>query len=145
MLVLTHSLVGGLVASKIKNPLVTSPFLFGFHFILDRIPHWDLGVGFRQRKKIINFFLGLIDLGTSLVVCWLFFQKGQALNFFLWLGIFFSILPDFLEFPALFLNWRFFPFSTIEKIHSEIFHRKTSFWKGIIPQIIIIFLVFMLK
>ncbi|MGB9911038.1 MAG: hypothetical protein ACPLKP_00290 [Microgenomates group bacterium] len=149
MLVVTHSLVGGLVASKISNPplnpWLTSPLLFIFHFFLDWIPHWDLGIGFKKRSKIINFLLGGFDLAVALIICWFIFQKNLPLNPWLWLGIFFSILPDLLEFPVLFLNWRIFPFSQIEILHSHYFHRKAKFLVGILPQIVIILLVLLLK
>jgi len=138
MLVVTHALVGGLIASKIPNPVVFSPLIITSHFLLDRIPHWDLGTGFRKRKKIINFFLGWADLISAIGICWFIFQKNLPFNPLLWTGVFFSLLPDFLEFPALFLNWKFFPFDKLELIHSQIFHRKTKFPQGLIPQVLII-------
>jgi len=138
MLVITHALVGGLVATKISHPIITSPLLFLTHLFLDRIPHWDLGTDFRKRKKVVNFLLGLTDLLGGIGACWLIFQKTFPLNPLLWTGVFFSLLPDFLEFPALFLNWRFFPFDKLEFVHSHYFHRKSKFPQGLILQIIII-------
>lgn len=138
MLVTTHALVGALVAEKIPHPLLTSPLLVICHFLLDRLPHWDLGIGFRKRKKIVNIFLGAADLLAAIAACWFIFQKTPPLKPLLWTGVFFSLLPDFLEFPVLFLNWRFFPFDKIELIHSHYFHRKAKFPQGLIIQIIII-------
>jgi len=138
MLVITHALIGGFVASKISNPVVSSPLLVASHFLLDRIPHWDLGTGFRKRKKVTNFLLGGTDFISAIGICWFIFQKNLPFNPLLWTGVFFSLLPDFLEFPALFLNWRFFPFNKLELIHSQIFHRREKFPQGLIPQILII-------
>jgi len=138
MLVITHAMVGGFVASKISDPFISSPLLIVSHFILDRIPHWDLGTGFRKRKKIVNFLLGWTDLIGGIALCWFIFQKNFSFNPMLWTGVFFSLLPDFLEFPALFFDWRFFPFDKIELIHSHYFHRKEKFPQGLIPQILII-------
>jgi len=138
MLVITHALAGGFVASKISNPILSSPLIVASHFLLDSIPHWDLGTGFRKRKKIVNFLLGWTDFLSAIGICWFVFQKNLPFNPLLWTGIFFSLLPDFLEFPALFLNWRFFPFDKLELIHSYFFHRKAKFPQGLIPQLIII-------
>jgi hypothetical protein len=138
MLVITHALVGGFIVSKIPNLVVSSPLIFGSHFLLDRIPHWDLGAGFRQRKKIVNFLLGCADLLSAIGICWFVFQKNFPFNPVLWAGVFFSLLPDFLEFPPLFLGWRFFPFGKLETFHSQIIHRRTKFPQGLIPQILII-------
>jgi len=138
MLVVTHALVGGFVASKISNPVISSPLIFASHFLLDRIPHWDLGTGFRKRKKIINFLLGWADLIGGIGICWLILQKNSPFKPLLWTGVFFSLLPDFLEFPPLFLNWKFFPLDKLEIIHSHLLHRRTKFPQGLIPQFIII-------
>jgi len=138
MLVVTHALVGGFVSSKISNPVISSPLLVISHFLLDSIPHWDLGTEFRKRKKIINFLLGWVDLLGGIGICWLIFQKNSPFKPLLWTGVFFSLLPDFLEFPALFLNWRFFPFDKLKLIHSYFFHRKAKFPQGLILQLIII-------
>jgi len=138
MLVTTHALVGGLVATKIPNPIVTSPLLFLSHLFLDRLPHWDFGTGFRKRKKITNFFLGGLDLLGGIAACWLVFQKNLPLNPLLWTGVFFSLLPDFLELPALFLDFRPFPLNKFETLHSCCFHRKHQFPQGLILQIIIV-------
>lgn len=144
MLVTTHALIGGFVASKIPKPIITSPLLFLTHLFLDRLPHWDFGTDFRKRKRITNLFLGGIDFLSGVGLCWLIFQKTLPLNPLLWVGVFFSLLPDFLEFPALFLNFRPFPFSKFETLHSRYFHRKHQFPKGLILQIIIIGAIFLL-
>lgn len=145
MLVTTHALVGGFVASKIPSPIISSPLIVISHLFLDRLPHWDFGTGFRKRKKVTNFFLGLVDLSAGLSLCWFIFQKSLPLNPLLWTGVFFSLLPDFLELPPLFLDFRPFPFNKFENLHSRYFHRKHQFPQGLILQIIIIGLIFMLK
>lgn len=144
MLVTIHALIGAFVASKIPKPVITSPLLFLSHLFLDRLPHWDFGTDFRKRKKIINALLGGFDLLAGIVTCWFVFQKTRPFNPLLWVGVFFSLLPDFLEFPALFLNFRPFPFSKFEILHSRYFHRKHQFPKGLILQIIIIGAIFLL-
>ncbi len=144
MLVTTHALVGGFLATKISNPFVTSPLLFLSHLFLDRLPHWDFGTGFRKRKKITNFFLGGLDLLGGISTCWLVFQKTLPLNPLLWTGVFFSLLPDFLELPPLFLDFRPFPFNKFETLHSRFFHRKHQFPQGLILQVIIIGIVLFL-
>ena len=144
MLATTHALVGGFVASKISNPIIYSPLLIVSHFLLDSIPHWDLGIDFRKREKVVNFLIGGADLAAGIGMCWLIFQKDHPFNPLLWAGVFFSLLPDFLEFPSLFLGWRFFPFDKLELIHSYFFHRKINFPQGLIPQLMIIGVIFLL-
>jgi len=144
MLAVTHSLVGGFTATKITNPFISSPLLVISHLLLDRIPHWDLGTNFKKRKKIINFLLAGGDLFAGIAACFFIFQRNSPFNPLLWTGVFFSLLPDFLEFPALFLNWRFFPFDKLELIHSYFFHRKEKFPQGLISQLIIISAILLL-
>jgi len=138
MMLVTHATFGAFLATKISDPLISSPLLVASHFAFDRIPHWDLGRGFKKRAKLFNLILGGIDFSTAIFLCWLIFQNNKPLNPLLWTGVFFSLLPDFLEFPVLFLDWKFFPFNKLEIIHSHYFHRRTKFPQGLIPQLIII-------
>ena len=138
MLLVTHAVAGAVVATKINNPIISLPLVFGLHFLMDAVPHWDLGVGFKQRSKATNFFLALTDgcVGIGLVF-WLF-QLFRPFNLTPWLGMTVSLLPDFLEAPSLFLGFQIIP--ALDHVHSHLFHRdqKSVFW-GLLPQVAIIF------
>lgn len=149
MLVGIHALAGGFIATKIPQPLISYPLILGVHFLMDSIPHWDFGTGMvsgkNKRSKAKTALLGIIELLAGIIFCWFLFQKGFPLNPKLWGGILMGILPDLLEVPPLFLNYRPFPLNKIEYFHSCIAHRSGSFPNGLIPQIIILSAVILLS
>ncbi len=149
MLSIAHGTTGALIASKIPNPLISIPLVLLSHYIEDRIPHWDVGQGLTKKKKSKKaaFLQELFfDFPFSIVLVYLIFQAGQpTINWLAWLGWFVGLLPDFLEFPYLFLNMKFFPIKQLAKLHAFV-HRSTpnKFW-GMLPQILVILLVILLK
>jgi hypothetical protein len=141
MLVITHALVGGFLTQKISPPFLSYPLVLASHFLMDRLPHWDVGALFSvSRKKMLAVF-GAFDLVGALVLSWLVFQKSSPFKPFLWGGVFLSILPDLIEFPVIFFDFRPYPLKKFEDFHSRFFHRKARFWPGLIPQIILVILV----
>ena len=46
-----HALVGGAIAASAINPAIGLPLAALSHPILDMIPHWDLGIGWRGKNK----------------------------------------------------------------------------------------------
>lgn len=143
MLLATHALVGASAAQKIKNPFLSFPLILALHFLMDLIPHWDLGTDFRKRTKVKNFFLAFLDGLSALLSVFFLFQYQKSFSFLLWLGAGISLLPDFLEAPYIFLDFHLFP--SIDHFHSKIAHRKSrEVIGGLIPQLIIIGLVIFL-
>lgn len=148
MLSIAHGTSGALIASKIPNPFISIPLVLLAHYLEDRIPHWDVGQGLSAWKKTRKaaFFQELFfDFPLSILLVFFIFQIGHPFDWRVWLGWFFGLLPDFLEFPYLFLDMRFFPIRQLAAFHSWV-HRSTpsKLW-GLLPQILIILLVILLK
>jgi hypothetical protein len=144
MLLVTHSLVGGALASKITNPFLALPLILIGHFLSDFTPHWDIGVVYKKLGKIKTFLFSCLDGMGGLFLVFLFFQFQKPFSPLLWLGTFISLLPDFLQFPFIFLNFNLFPW--LDRLHGEILHRQNEnvFW-GLVPQLIIIGLCWLVR
>lgn len=156
MFLTTHALAAGLLAQKFKNPLAAYPLILTTHFLMDNIPHWDFGSYASEelhkkgqiknfKKRFILGLFGALDLTAVAVFSYLFFRKKLLTNPAISVGILVGLLPDFLEVPPLFLNWRPFPLNKFEEFHSQRIHRSANFIVGLISQIIIIILVFWLR
>lgn len=118
-----HALVGGAIAASISNPAIALPLASLSHPILDMIPHWDLGVGWRKKNKLTLFAESVLDLIIGIVLAYFLF--GKNINpVYLLTCIFFSEIWDILMMPYLLFNWKFPPFSTAydwqHKIQSNI-------------------------
>jgi hypothetical protein len=145
MLSIAHGTTGALIASKIPNPFISTPLILAAHFLQDYLPHWDFGQGLTKKKKSKKhaFFQELlIDFPASMILVYLWFPDSLILAFYGW---FIALLPDFLEFPYLFLNWRFTPINQIAKFHSSIHESTPKKFKGLWPQLVTILLVYLLK
>ncbi len=147
MLSIAHAATGALIFSKF-NPLLAVPLTLTSHYLEDYILHWDVGQGLSKKLKSKRAaFLQeiFIDLPASVLLVYLFFNYKQPFSILPWLGWFFALLPDFLEFPFLFLGWKFFPIKEHAKFH-KFFHRSTpQIFRGLIPQIVTIVLVYILR
>lgn len=155
MFLTTHALASGLLAEKISNPLVTYPLILVTHFLMDSLPHWDFGSYAGEelqkkgqikslRKRIKLGILGAIDISLALILAYLVFRKIILVKPEIIGGVLVGLLPDFLEVPPLFLNWRPFPLNKFEEFHSHRLHKSAKFPLGLLPQIIILILVFWL-
>jgi hypothetical protein len=108
MIITPHLILGAAIGAKIKH--LGWIIILGIisHLILDRIPHWDYGSRamrkFRQKKSykaLLVFFLklivdGLIGLTIVLLVVWQKNMMKLEYLLFIFIGIFFSLLPDLL-------------------------------------------------
>jgi uncharacterized membrane protein len=137
MLSTTHALTGGFIFTKIGNPFFSFPLILAAHYAMDLIPHWDFGTEIWKRGRLKTALLGITELLVALLLSWLLFQKNQPFSLLLWLGIFLSLIPDFLDAPLLFLKLHL-PFSEELTRFHHFFHRKHSFPLGLLPQVIII-------
>lgn len=130
-----HALVGGAIAASISNPAIALPLASLSHPILDMIPHWDLGNGWRGKNKVTLFVESALDLVFGVALAFLIFGRNIDPVYFL-ACIFFSEIWDILMMPYLLFNWKFAPFSTAYEVQHKIQkHAKLSFlpW-GIITQ-----------
>lgn len=148
MLSIAHGATGALIASKIPNPYISIPLIILSHFIEDRVPHWDVGQGLTKKSKSKkDAFLQelFFDFPLSILFVYFVFQAGRPFNTAAWMGWFFGLLPDFIEFPYLFLNMKFTPLKQFAALHTWV-HRSTpsKLW-GLLPQLLVLFLVILLK
>lgn len=132
----THSLVGASIGKLLPNPYFSIPLAIVSNFLMDLIPHWDTGTGWRNRPKILTFLATGIDVALGLALAFLLFGK-KTNPIYLAILVFAATLPDWLEAPYLFLGWDFPPFSWFYKFQSK-FHSKNGLPWGIITQIIIV-------
>ena len=129
-----HALVGGAIAYSVQNPALGIPLSLLSHPVLDMIPHWDFGWGWRKKTKLKLFCEASLDLTIGIVASYAIF--GQFINIYYFLAcVLGSILWDLLEIPYWFFNWRFFPFSTLHSIQHHIQGRAKLPW-GILTQVI---------
>lgn len=105
-----HALIGGAIAASIPNPAIGIPLAAISHPIVDMIPHWDFGCGWKKKGKLVLFLQSFADLTFGVVLTFLLF--GNTTNqFYLFLAIFISESWDLMQMPYLLFNWKFFPFS----------------------------------
>lgn len=132
-----HALVGGAIAASISNPAIALPLASLSHPILDMIPHWDFGIGWRTKNKVTLFTESVLDLVVGILLAFFIFGKNVDPFYFL-TCIFFSEIWDILMMPYLLFKWKFPPFSTAYNLQHKIQkHTKLTFlpW-GILTQAI---------
>ncbi|MBM3205526.1 hypothetical protein FJZ41_01590 [Candidatus Shapirobacteria bacterium] len=146
MLATTHSLTSALIITKVSPPALALPLVLVFHYLLDLIPHWDTGSGLTKglKTKKKAFWETLLDLFVAGVLVFFFFQKGQVFSPLLWTAVILGILPDLLEFPALFFGFRPFPLNYLERFHTNLMHRRGKLPWGLINQLVLIALISLL-
>ncbi len=130
-----HALVGGAIAASIPNPAIGVPLALVSHPLLDLIPHWDFGIGWRGKNKFTLFLESSLDLLLGIVLAYFLFGKNISSIYFL-SCILASESWDILMMPYLLLNWKFPPFQTVYNLqHAMQRKAKASFVWGILTQI----------
>lgn len=133
MMATAHALIGGAIATSTNNPVLGVSLSALSHPILDMIPHWDFGLGWRQKTKTKLFIEGTLDLLIGVTLAYFIF--GRNINFWYFLACMFATeVWDLAQVPYWFLNWKFFPFSTIYKFQHHIQGKAKLPW-GILTQI----------
>lgn len=127
-----HALIGGAIAASVPNPALGISLAAISHPIVDIIPHWDFGLGWRKKSKLLLFFQSCFDLILGLVLTFLIF--GKTTNpLYLLVCVFVSESWDILQAPYWLFDWKFFPFSTFYNFQHEI-NRKAKLPWGILTQ-----------
>lgn len=113
MLETPHVIVGAAIASKIPNPLISLPLAFGSHFILDKVPHWNPHLNTETQKygKVTKKSTALVvmDVGLALVSGLTIASTSLpsvSHALVILFGSFFAVLPDVVEGPYFFLNYK---------------------------------------
>src|SRR3989344_8114019 len=129
-----HALVGGAIAYSVQNPALGITLSFLSHPLLDFIPHWDFGWGWRKKTKLKLFCEAGLDLAIGVFLAYILFGQYTDIYYF-FVCVFGSLVWDFLQTPYWFLNWRFAPFSTIYKFQHHIQGKAKLPW-GILTQVV---------
>jgi len=113
MLETPHVAVGVAIATKIPNPLLAIPLALMSHFILEKVPHWNPHLNSETEKygkpTRQSTIITAIDSTLALVTGSYFAFRalpdiGHAATILA--ACFFSVLPDVVEAPYFFLNYR---------------------------------------
>lgn len=143
MTLTTHGIAGGIIASSIPDPALGLSLSLLSHPILDLIPHWDLGIGWRKQNKLLLFSSSLADFTAGAFVAHLLFPEVNL--FYLLACVFMASLPDGLCVPYMFLNWKSSPFSWIWDFQSKVIpYQPLKLIPGVLTQIgglIVLYLV----
>ena len=93
-----HALVSGAIVASIPNPFLSIPLAFASHFVMDTVPHWDVGTNWRNRSKSKTGAVAIVDtiLGFSLAY---FMFSGKVEGAILFFAMIAGNLPDWLEAP----------------------------------------------
>ncbi|MFH0969036.1 MAG: hypothetical protein V1804_00845 [Patescibacteria group bacterium] len=124
MILTTHALVGAVIGKNIENPWIIAMLSLVFHYLLDLIRHgeyvetFDSKVAFKNTwwKVVLDFSIGL-----AIILLIIHFNKFDAItvrNIFI--GMFFSMLPDLFTFIYWKFRWKFF--EKLYKFHSWCHH-----------------------
>ena len=142
MTLTAHSVMAAAVVSKISNPALGLPLVLLSHFVVDKIPHWDVMTNKNKTKTQIIF-------GTILDIIWgflaailtiFFVSKGGINPIYFFTAVVLSQLPDLYEAPHLIFNWNF-PGSKLDYqfqkwVHDVGFDARLRAPWGIVTQII---------
>ncbi len=148
MLSIAHAATGAFIATKIHDPYLSIPLIIASHFLEDYIPHWDVGQGLTKKIKShkVAFLQELFtDLPASVLIVFFLFQYEQPFSIYPWLGWFVALLPDFIEFPYLFLGWRFTPIKQLAAFHKFWHHSIPNKLWGLLPQVLVLILIYIFR
>ena len=141
-----HAIVAGAIATKFPDPIVALPIAFISHFIMDTVPHWDIGTNWRDRSKHTTGVLAVGETIIGATLAYLLFSSKVA-PALLAATIVVSILPDWLETPwyIFFAHqkkhepaakagfWEKLSFAIYKT--ENVFHTKTQFPLGVLTQV----------
>ena len=148
MLYLIHAVVGAIIGNNFSSVGIIFLLAVILHFLLDIIPHWDgfydkvlfhLNGEIKINKKM--FIFELIDGLLSFLFVAIFYIGFK--NPLIFLGAFFSLLPDILKTTYFIKIKKKRPFLFYAKFHSKI--QKEINWKPglLIQEILLIILLYL--
>jgi hypothetical protein len=145
MVSLAHSFAGATIACAFPNPTIYIPLALLSHYILDAIPHYDLGSTIKnyEKNKKTSLILAFIDVSIAFITIVIFgYLTHKNLNFYL--GAFLGILPDIIDAPTNFFNKKYKLLIFFNKIHGKYHHNSKNVFNGIFPQVIVIIIAILL-
>ncbi len=127
-----HALMGGAIAASISNPSIGLPLAALSHPLMDMIPHYDFGIGWRKKSKLSLFWQSSLDLLLGLILTYLIFGRFTDIAY-LTAAVFLSEVWDLLQMPYLLFGWKG-PFYLFYKVQHEINAKAKLPW-GILTQV----------
>jgi len=137
-----HALIGASIAAKVTNPAVGIPLVILSHFVLDIIPHWDLGTNHRAKSKMRLKAEATADVLLGFALAFLIFRNLVNPSY-LFIMIIAAQLPDWLEAPAFMFGIKIPPFSWMGWLGHKIQTRAQLPW-GLVTQIVVVALFLLL-
>ncbi|MDD5489723.1 MAG: hypothetical protein PHP25_03550 [Candidatus Moranbacteria bacterium] len=129
MILTTHILSGAALGANVENPWAVAVLSVVLHFVLDTLPHGDY---LNRKSSILEFWKVLVDIAISILIligivncCRQMSDPITTRNIFI--GIFFSLLPDGTTFMYCHLGMKFL--KPVKK-----FHEYLHFYKNGAPQ-----------
>ncbi len=142
-----HALVSAAIYRAIPDLSLSMPLAVASHFIMDAVPHWDLGTAWRSRSKKETGMLAIAETVLGITVAYFLFSgKGSGIPILLTIAA--GEFPDWIEAP-----WYIF-FAKQNKHEpgpragfwekctyriyrlENVFHAKTTYPFGLVTQII---------
>lgn len=146
MLSITHMAVGAAIAQTSQEPLIYLPAVLASHYLLDGIIHWDIGTGLSSGKKSkkVAVIQEIGELFLAFLYLLVVFGSNPLLAVHAWIGAAVSLIPDFLEAPDNFLDMKIKALDKVNSFHAR-FHASTpDMVVGLTPQLVILFVVYLL-
>jgi hypothetical protein len=151
MILTTHILSGAAIGANVKSPYLVVIFSIVLHFLLDLLPHGDY---LNKKSRLREFWKVAVDLiiSFSLIFGIIAFKNISDVptlkNIFI--GIFFSILPDGTTFLYIWMKMKFL--KPVKDFHEGLhyfengsprreFHLKNNLWDIAITVSSIFFLM----
>jgi len=140
-----HALVAAAIATSVKDPAIGISLSFLSHPLLDMIPHWDAGWGWRSKSKQRLFLEASFDLGLGIVMALVFWYlvTPHVPFWYLVACVFAAEALDIAEIPYWFWKWDFPPFSWVYKFQHEIQGKAKLPW-GIVTQVAAFGVIFLM-
>ncbi len=102
MTLTAHSIIAAAIASKVTSPIIGLPLVLASHFLVDKIPHWDVMTSKNKSNRRIAVETSIdIILGFSVAAAFWIVKPGVDPAYF-FTAVLFSQLPDLLEAPYIF-------------------------------------------
>ena len=145
MLETPHVAIGAAIATKIPNPFIAIPLAFASHFVLEAVPHWNPHIFFETKKYgrptnksvVIIVIDATVALGLGSFIAWRALPNtGHAITILA--ASLASVLPDLVEAPYFFLNWKNKLLKSWLNFHKSLQVDTIPFW-GFLTQILVIF------
>lgn len=153
MLITPHAITGAVIGAEISNPYLVVLLALASHFVLDMLPHYDIGTAHYDEKKVKfnwkDWTLLIGDGVLAVVLIWIAFNGSHG-NWNILIGAVAGIFPDILDdflrvsFTGGKLTFNFekkIPIITqLHAFHERIhFKLKPKYWYwGVLTQVLVI-------